>query len=220
MTNAPQCMDHPCRPAGVGWDSGGVLPDLSRPALDVAPLLVGCRLQAGPVTVRLVEVEAYEGAADPASHAYRGRTARNAVMFGPSGHLYVYTLHGSVCCNVVCGPEGTATAVLLRAGEVETGRQVARARRLARRGSPVADRDLARGPGNLCRSLGITAADNGADLLGSGELRLLPAECRPTDLGAGPRVNVSTAADRPWRFWDASSRSVSLFKRHPRAAEG
>ncbi|WOP18319.1 DNA-3-methyladenine glycosylase [Raineyella sp. LH-20] len=197
-----------------------MLPDLSRPALDVAPLLVGCRLQAGPVTVRLVEVEAYEGSADPASHAYRGRTSRNAVMFGPSGHLYVYTLHGSVCCNVVCGPEGTATAVLLRAGEVEAGREVARARRLAHRGSPLPDRDLARGPGNLCRALGITAADNGADLLGGGALQLLPAERCAMDLSTGPRVNVSTAADRPWRFWDASSGSVSLFKRHPQAANG
>lgn len=205
---------------GVGCDSGVVLPDLSRHALDVAPLLVGCRLQAGPVTVRLVEVEAYEGGADPASHAYRGRTARNAVMFGPSGHLYVYLLHGSVCCNVVCGPEGVATAVLLRAGEVEAGQDLARERRLVRRASPLTDRDLARGPGNLCRALGITSADNGADLLGGGGLQLLPAERRPAALGSGPRVNVSTAADRPWRFWDAASPSVSLFKRHPRAVTG
>ncbi|WP_239022363.1 DNA-3-methyladenine glycosylase [Raineyella fluvialis] len=167
--------------------------------------------------MRLVEVEAYEGADDPASHAYRGPTRRNAVMFGPGGHLYVYALHGSLCCNVVCGPEGVATAVLLRAGEVEEGHDLARARRAERRAAPVADRDLARGPGNLCRALGITAADNGTDLLEGGSVRLLPALRRPATLGIGPRVNVSTAADRPWRFWDATSTAVSPFKRHPKA---
>ncbi|MEA5154568.1 DNA-3-methyladenine glycosylase [Raineyella sp.] len=197
-----------------------MLPDLSRHSLEVAPLLVGCRLQLGAVTVRLVEVEAYEGGDDPASHAYRGQTRRNTVMFGPSGHLYVYQLHGSFCCNVVCGPAGIATAVLLRAGEVEAGREEATARREARRATPVVPRDLARGPGNLCRALGITTEHNGADLLAGPVVRLLPAVRTPRTLGIGPRVNVATAADRPWRFWDAGSASVSVFKRHPRAMAG
>lgn len=197
-----------------------MLPDLSRHALEVAPLLVGCRLRLGDVTVRLVEVEAYEGDADPASHAYRGPTPRNAVMYGPGGHLYVYRLHGSFCCNVVCGPEGVASAVLLRAAEVEEGHDEATARRLARRSTPVLPRDLARGPGNLCRALGITAEHNGADLLAGDDLRLLSAARSPETLGTGPRVNVATAADRPWRFWDPGSASVSVFKRHPRAVAG
>lgn len=194
-----------------------MLPDLTRHSLDVAAELLGCMLQAGGVTVRLVEVEAYEGADDPASHAFRGPTRRNEVMFGPAGHLYVYRLHGSYCANVVCGPSGVATAVLLRAGEVVQGHDLARARRAERRSTPVADRDLARGPGNLCRALGVSTDDNGADLHGAGTITLLPAREPVTRLGIGPRVNVSTAADRPWRFWDAGSVSVSGFKRHPRA---
>nr|WP_217634090.1 DNA-3-methyladenine glycosylase [Raineyella antarctica] len=193
------------------------MPDLTRHALDVAPELLGCVLQSGPVAVRLVEVEAYEGADDPASHAFRGRTPRNAVMFGPAGHLYVYRLHGSYCANVVCGPEGVATALLMRAGEVVAGRDVARARRAERRSTPVSDRDLARGPGNLCRALGIGPAENGAGVLGDGPVRLLPPTAPVATLGIGPRVNIAGAADRPWRFWDADSASVSTFKRHPRA---
>lgn len=195
-----------------------MFPDLTRHSLDVAAELLGCLLNAGPMTVRLVEVEAYEGVDDPASHAFCGQTRRNKVMFGPAGHLYVYRLHGSYCANVVCGPTGVATAVLLRAAEVVEGHDLARARRAERRSTPVPDRDLARGPGNLCRALGITAADNGTALHGGGSVALLPADRPVTRLGIGPRVNVSTAADRPWRFWDAESVSVSSFKRHPRAA--
>ncbi len=194
-----------------------MLPDLTRHSLEIASSLLGCLLQAGPVTVRLVEVEAYEGAHDPASHAFRGPTARNEVMFGPAGHLYVYTLHASHCANVACGPTGVATAVLLRSAEVVAGLEVARDRRAARRSTPVRDRDLARGPGNLCRALGITLADNGTDLLSGDRVHLLPPTRPVTTLGVGPRVNISTAADRPWRFWDADSVSVSPYKRHPRA---
>lgn len=194
-----------------------MLPDLTRHSLDVAAGLLGCLLRAGPVVVRLVEVEAYEGADDPASHAFRGPTARNAVMFGPSGHLYVYRLHGSFCANVVCGPEGLATAVLLRAGEVIEGHDLARSRRAERRTNPVADRDLARGPGNLCCVLAITDADNGTSLLGGGTVSLT-AGTPVTTLAVGPRSNVSRAADRPWRFWDAGSASVSPLRRHPRAS--
>ena len=136
----------------------------------------------GLVAVELTEVEAYEGSADPASHSYRGRTARNGVMFGPPGHAYVYFTYGMhFCVNLVCGPEGTATAVLLRAGRIIEGAPLAAARRLAGRPaarSPareLADRDLARGPARLCQALGIDRAQNGADV------------CDPASPGAGPR---------------------------------
>ena len=125
--------------------------------LEVAPRLLGAVLTHGGVSVRLTEVEAYAGPLDPGSHAHRGRTARNAVMFGPPGHLYVYFVYGMHhCANLVTGPEGDPGAVLLRAGEVVAGLDVARERRPSSR-----DRDLARGPARLCRVLGIDLADNG-----------------------------------------------------------
>ena len=143
---------------------------LSGPVLEVAPRLLGAVLRHGDVAVRLTEVEAYDGPADPGSHAYRGRTPRNAVMFGPPGFLYVYFTYGMHhCCNVVTGPEGTPSAVLLRAGEVVAGVEVARSRR-----PRSTDRDLARGPARLCQALGIDLADNGADLTSG-----------PVDPGAG-----------------------------------
>lgn len=187
------------------------VPDLTDRGLTVAPALLGCILSVDGVGVRLVEVEAYEGGDDPASHAWRGESRRNAVMFGPAGRLYVYQMHGHACCNVVCGPAGVATAVLLRAGEVVEGIEEARARRPG-----VRDAWLARGPGNLTRTLGITAADNGASLLGEGRIRLAPGP-RPEVVAAGPRVNVSRAWDRAWRFTDPASPSVSAFKLHANA---
>ena len=128
--------------------------------LEVAPRLLGAVLRHGDVAVRLTEVEAYDGADDPGSHAYRGRTRRNEVMFGPPGHLYCYFTYGMhVCGNVVCGPDGTPErrAAARRRGD--------RRARLARAPPPgAADRDLARGPARLCRALGITLADDGTDL--------------------------------------------------------
>jgi len=192
-----------------------------RPALTVAQQLLGCVLAHetadGLVAVTLTEVEAYEGAADPASHAYRGRTARNAVMFGPPGHAYVYFTYGMhFCVNLVCLPEGTASAVLLRAGRVIEGEGLAAGRR------PVAGpggRDLARGPARLCQALGIDRSRDGADVCDRGSpLRVLAGprpqgQGRPT-VSQGPRVGVNSAAERPWRFWLAGDPTVSVYRPH------
>lgn len=180
---------------------------LAGPVLEVAPQLLGATLRHGDVALRLTEVEAYDGARDPGSHAYRGRTARNAVMFGPPGHLYVYFTYGMhFCCNVVCGPDGTASAVLLRAGEVVDGLDHARSRRPTAR----ADRELARGPANLCQALAIGAAENGRDL-SHPPLTLTPADA-PAEVRTGPRVGLRQAADRPWRFWLPGEASVSSYR--------
>lgn len=184
------------------------------PVERVAPRILGARLSHAGVTVRITEVEAYAGERDPASHAFRGRTPRNSVMFGPPGHLYVYFSYGMHhACNVVCDADGTASGALVRAGEVVEGRELAR----ARRGERVSDRDLARGPGRLAQALGLTLADGGVDLFGPGPVRLeLDAYPVPAT-ASGPRVGVSVEADRPWRFWIAGDAFVSDYKRSPRA---
>jgi DNA-3-methyladenine glycosylase len=187
--------------------------NLTGPVDQVAPSLLGATLRHGEVAVRLTEVEAYDGPTDPASHAHRGRTARNAIMFGPPGHLYVYFSYGMHwAANVICGPEGHAAGVLLRAGEVVDGIEVARTRRGRAR-----DRDLARGPGRLCAALRLSAEQKGCYLLGDGPVRLEPPVSHPEMIMSGPRVGVSLEADRPWRFWVAGSRFVSDYKRSPRA---
>ena len=187
--------------------------DLSRPVAEVAPNLLGAILRHSEVAVRLTEVEAYDGPSDPASHAYRGRTPRNAIMFGPPGHLYVYFSYGMHwAANVICGPEGHASGILLRAGEVIDGIELARSRRGRAR-----DRDLARGPGRFCAALGLTAEHKGCDLLGDGPVRLEPPTGQVEMIMSGARVGVSVEADRPWRFWVAGSRFVSDYKRNPRA---
>ncbi|QGN50919.1 DNA-3-methyladenine glycosylase [Micromonospora sp. WMMD558] len=187
---------------------------LAGPVVPAARGLLGARLSAGGVTVRITEVEAYAGTAgDPASHAHRGRTPRNAVMFGPAGHAYVYFTYGMHwCMNVVTGPDGEASAVLLRAGEVVDGLDVARARRPAVRRAV----DLARGPARLCAALGIDRSVYGAHLLGDGPVRLLPpAEPVPEEaVTAGPRVGVTGAHDVPWRFWITGDPTVSTYRRH------
>jgi DNA-3-methyladenine glycosylase len=190
-----------------------VIPDLCGPVDEAAPRLLGAVLRHGSVAVRLTELEAYDGANDPASHAYRGRTARNAVMFGPPGHLYLYFTYGMHWAgNISCGPEGAASGVLMRAGEVIDGIEVARSRR-----GRVTDRDLARGPGRLTQALGLHAEHKGCNLLGDGPVRLEgPTEVAEMIM-AGPRVGVSVEADRPWRFWIGDSPFVSDYKRSPRA---
>jgi DNA-3-methyladenine glycosylase len=190
------------------------LPDLSSllrgTSLEVAPRLLGAVLHHGEVALRLTEVEAYGGADDPGSHSYRGRTPRNAVMFGPAGHLYCYFTYGMhVCANVVTGPDGVAGGVLLRAGEVVEGIDLARARRP---GAP--DRDLARGPARLARALAIGLEHGGTDLSSarsSGGPWLEPGE-PVTDVSTGPRVGLRAAPDRPWRFWVAGDPTVSVYR--------
>jgi DNA-3-methyladenine glycosylase len=194
---------------------------LAGPVEVAAPGLLGCRVMANGVTVRLTEVEAYDGTGgDAASHAHRGRTARNAVMFGPAGRAYVYFTYGMHwCMNVVCREEGVASAVLLRAGSIVDGIELARARRPNATG-----RDLARGPARLTQALGIARETNGVDLLApDGPVRLLPPDpsTAPMDIQCGPRVGVVGEADRPWRFWLAGEPSVSVYRPHvPRRRTG
>jgi DNA-3-methyladenine glycosylase len=187
---------------------------LAGPVVPAARGLLGCVLTVGGVGVRITETEAYAGTAgDPASHAYRGRTARNAVMFGPAGHAYLYFTYGMHwCMNVVTGPEGEASAVLLRAGEVVEGLDVARARRPAVR----RDVDLARGPARLCSALGLDGSAYGVFLLNDGPVRLSPAPVPvPAEgISTGPRVGVNGAHDVPWRFWISDDPTVSMYRRH------
>lgn len=190
--------------------------DLSRRGLDVAPMLLGAFLTSTlggeKVTVRLTEVEAYEGAEDPASHGYRGRTPRNEVMFGPPGAVYVYWHMGlHYCMNITCGQEGVATAVLLRSGEVIDGVDAAWERRNAK-GVCRTPRDLARGPARLTVALGVTGGHNGIRVNEGSGLTLHRGET-PGSFQTGPRVGVNGAgADPqryPWRFWIEGDRYVS-----------
>jgi DNA-3-methyladenine glycosylase len=178
----------------------------------VAPDLIGAVAIAGAgqdaIAVRITEVEAYAGPRDPASHAYR-RTARSEVMYGEPGHLYVYFIYGMHwCANIVCEPDGIASAVLLRAGEVLVGQEAARLLR------PSARRDfeLARGPAGLARVLGLTGASTGADLCRPGRPFEIRSGTPVTNIGTGPRVGLSVAADVQWRFWDADSPTVSAYR--------
>ncbi|MGI8881569.1 MAG: DNA-3-methyladenine glycosylase [Jatrophihabitans sp.] len=191
---------------------------LSGAASQVAPALLGARLESGRgadlVAVELTEVEAYEGLDDPASHAYRGPTPRTAVMFGPAGHLYVYFVYGMHwCANIVCGPDGEAAAVLLRAGRVVAGQDVARARRPAAR----FDAELGRGPARLTQCLGLTGTDTGTDLLRPGApVRLTSLRTDEPAIAVGPRVGVAAAHEAELRFWIDGDRSVSPYRRGSR----
>lgn len=164
------------------------------------------------VSIRLTEVEAYAGLADPASHAFRGRTPRTAVMFGPPAHVYVYFVYGvHWAVNLVCESEGTAAACLLRSGQVVDGIEQAR----ARRGASVPDARLARGPGNLASALGVVGTMSGTSLW-SGPITWL-GDRRPgagQQVVSGPRVGVAAAVERPWRFWLAREPTVSTYRRH------
>ncbi len=188
---------------------------LSGDAITVAPALLGAVVSHGEVRVRLTEVEAYAGSRDPGSHAYRGRTPRTEVMFGQAGHLYVYFTYGMHwCVNVVCGPRGEAAAVLLRAGEVVGGHEIVRERRAG-----VRERDWARGPARLARTLGLAGEHNGLDLLSpraSVRLDAPAVAVEPARIRRGPRVGVSGAGGDgtayPWRFWLDGEPTVSPYR--------
>lgn len=190
-----------------------------RPVLEVAPDLLGRtlvrRTEDGPIELRLTEVEAYAGEIDPGSHAFRGRTARNAVMFGPPGHAYVYFTYGMWhCLNLVCGPKGHAGGVLLRAGEIQRGAESARKRRLSAR----YDKELAKGPARLATALDITLSLNGTDICAGPDAPLavftgLPP--RPDQVRSGPRTGVGgDGAPHPWRFWIDEDPTVSPYRAH------
>jgi len=207
-------------PAGTGVPAGLLPRDFfARPAVEVGPAVLGRVLEHetadGLVAVALTEVEAYMGVEDPASHAWRGRTARNAVMFGPPGHAYVYFTYGMhFCVNLVCLLEGSASAVLLRAGRVIAGEDLARARR--ERATPMPARDLARGPARLCQALGIDRGLDGADACDpASPLRIRAASAAPVaTVRSGPRVGISRAVEAPWRYWLDGDPTVSPFRPH------
>ncbi|MFE5872943.1 DNA-3-methyladenine glycosylase [Streptomyces roseifaciens] len=191
----------------------------ARPVLEVAPELLGRTLvrttSGGPIEVRITEVEAYAGAADPGSHAYRGRTERNASMFGPPGHAYVYFIYGMwFSLNLVCGEEGTASGVLLRAGEVIKGQDLARERRPKAR----KDRELAQGPARLATALSVDRSLNGTDICagpGAPLAVLAGHPVSPDRIRTGPRTGVGgEGAAHPWRFWADGDPTVSPYRAH------
>lgn len=191
----------------------------ARDAVELAPLLLGSVLthttELGRVAVRISEVEAYRGVGeDPGSHAFRGMTRRNAVMFGEAAHLYAYFTYGMhTCLNVVAGHPGMSSAVLLRGGTVVGGVELARSRRPG-----ASDRDLARGPARLAVALGVPLAASGADLLAPPFSIEVPAD--PVVFATGPRTGVSGAgggAAFPWRFWVPGDQGVSPYRRHSRS---
>ncbi|GAA2081156.1 DNA-3-methyladenine glycosylase [Streptomyces albiaxialis] len=191
-----------------------------RPVLDVAPDLLGQVLvrttEEGPVELRITEVEAYAGEADPGSHAYRGRTQRNASMFGPPGHAYVYFIYGMWwSLNLVCGPEGHASGVLLRGGEIRRGQDQARRRRPKAR----KDTELAKGPARLATALDVDRALNGTDLCtvdDTAPLRVFAGDrAHESSVRSGPRTGVGgEGAHHPWRFWIADDPTVSPYRPH------
>ncbi|MBT2528932.1 DNA-3-methyladenine glycosylase [Streptomyces flavidovirens] len=190
-----------------------------RPVLEVAPDLLGRTLvrltEDGPIELRITEVEAYDGPGDPGSHAYRGKTQRNASMFGPPGHAYVYFIYGMwFSLNLVCGQEHTASGVLLRGGEVTRGQEFVRKRRLSARN----DNELAKGPARLATGLAIDRTLDGTDLCAGPDspLSVLHGTPAPADLVQnGPRTGVGgDGANHPWRFWIDGDPTVSPFRAH------
>ncbi|MFD4721696.1 DNA-3-methyladenine glycosylase [Streptomyces sp. NPDC058423] len=193
-----------------------------RPVLEVAPDLLGRTLvrrsEDGLIELRLTEVEAYAGQADPGSHAFRGRTARNGVMFGPPGHAYVYFTYGMWhCLNLVCGPEGKASGVLLRAGEIRVGEDVAFKRRLSARHS----KELAKGPARLATALDIDRTLDGADVCADANAALSPLTMLTgtppvrDQVRNGPRTGVGgEGATHPWRYWIDGDPTVSPYRAH------
>jgi DNA-3-methyladenine glycosylase len=190
--------------------------DLFAPAFRAAPTLLGSHLVHGAVTLRITEVEAYGGPEDSASHARHGCTARNAVMWGPPGHAYLYFCYGvHWMLNVASGPNGQASAVLIRGAEVVAGLATVLARRRAAKPSPA----LCAGPGKVAQALGLDRSFDGHDLRAEGGLELRPGP-PPARIHAGPRLGIGYATPedqaRPWRFADGDSRAVAQPKAlHP-----
>jgi DNA-3-methyladenine glycosylase len=190
----------------------------ARPSVEVAPALLGRHLSFGGVTLRLTELEAYAGGLDPGSHAFRGPTRRTEPMFGPPGFTYVYFTYGHHwCVNLVVGEVGSASAVLVRAGEVLEGHDLVQARR-----GGVRERDWARGPGRLGQALAMSGEHTGRDFcrpsLGD-PIDLVVSEGEPVpeaDVAVGPRVGVSgpggDGTAYPWRFWVAGDPNVSTYR--------
>jgi DNA-3-methyladenine glycosylase len=177
----------------------------ARPATEVARALLGKILVHGGVSARIVETEAYLGLADEAAHAWRGRTPRTEVIFGPPGHAYVYLIYGiHDCLNVVAEPEGSAGCVLIRAAEPVTGLPAMKLQRMVDRVE-----DLANGPGKLTRALGITLRHNGADLT-RGRLTVRePQREQAFEISVSPRIGITKNIDWPLRFFIAGNRFVS-----------
>ncbi|EEI17674.1 DNA-3-methyladenine glycosylase [Corynebacterium lipophiloflavum DSM 44291] len=177
--------------------------DFSQSADLVAPQLLGCIIELNGVAIRLTEVEAYLGTEDPAAHTYRGKTTRNAAMFGPPGRLYVYFSYGiHFNGNIVCAPEGIGHGCLMRGGQVVSGHDIALQRRQRPDRKPIPDDNIARGPGNLGQALGLTLGHNGTPVT------LRPREAEP-EWVAGPRIGISKNADAPLRFYIPGDKTVS-----------
>lgn len=205
------------------WNTGTMTSDrFDADALTVAPTLLGAvlgtRSESGSVLLRITEVEAYHGigiagSLDESSHASRRITARNAAMFGPPGHAYVYFTYGMhFAMNIVCSPQGLPSAVLIRSGEVIEGIALARARRSAKRSGsrPIPDHVLASGPGNLATVLGLTRAEHDGQDLRCPPFLFRDGD-RPVEILSGPRVGITSSVDFPWRFWTPSP-TVSNFR--------
>ena len=180
----------------------------NRPTLEVAPDLLGKYIvyesPDGVLSARIVEVEAYIGTDDPACHAARGRTERNAVMFGPPGYSYIYFIYGMYhCLNFVTEPEDRPAAVLLRAAEPVDGIEL-----MQQRSSNSKLHELLNGPGKFCRAFGLGRGQNGIDLTG-GELYLEDRQEEVANMGQSCRIGISVGKDLPWRFYDRESKSVS-----------
>lgn len=183
----------------------------ARPIAEIAPDLIGCVLTVAGVGGMIVETERYQQD-DPASHSFRGPRGRAAVMFGPPGHLYVYRSYGlHWCANLVCEPEGQGAAVLIRALAPLHGIPTMRGRRRT-----TDDRLLCAGPGRLCQALAIDRHLDGADALDPAGPVALHGRAGPAQVVSGPRIGISVATERPWRFGLAGSPFVS--RPFPRAA--
>ena len=197
----------------------GQMIELETPAFEVAPLFLGAVVEFRGIRLRLTEVEAYSGQGDPASHSVKGHTTAKNALFGPVGTLYIYQSYGMhYCGNITCEADGSGSAVLLRAGEVVAGLDLARQHRGFTSHNARPDCDLAKGPGNLGRVMGWTTADS--DLhVGIDFTLTLPTQS-PSRIASGPRVGVSVAHERPWRFWLGGDPTVSRYSRSPRAVSG